>query len=234
MPVMMIAPKYITDTKMLARQVKYYVKQLAHAERQLAKPLRATRANAYRGKVTIARRAIAELKARKAELAKGNDMNRAQKIASMESQSTLAPPNEGWHLITNRSFQSGGKTYPRGCEVEPAVLGANFQALLNGHYVEWKPPQVKAVSTPRDLPPPEPPKEKVFAAFIDVPDDPVRSWKRSLEETAKRCGGDFGRAKDILYSTDKGSKLYLLAVRVGSEADARKNNMPGRRVVPTF
>jgi hypothetical protein len=43
-----------------------------------------------------------------------------------------------------------------GIKVEASALGKNFQALLNGGFVVWTPPSVKAVDkAPRVLPEPE-------------------------------------------------------------------------------
>jgi hypothetical protein len=130
-----------------------------------------------------------------------------------EPVQTMVPPGENWRLIARRRFTAVNAVYDVGAIVEPAALGRNFRYFLSNHFCEWMPPNpANGTRGPRELPPPGPPPKERPAIEIIEGDDPVESWKRTLETHGRKLG-DYGVARDLLLSNPAASEIYGRAVR---------------------
>lgn len=140
----------------------------------------------------------------------------------------VAAPHQGWVLIARRRIQSDHQIYDVGCEVPPAALGRNFQALLDARFVGWVPSnETSRAKPPRRAAPPEPARRPNPPILIVADRDAVTSWKKSVVQMTKLTGGDRVRARDLLLADDAGSRLFLKAARIAAERGA-----PFRRIVP--
>jgi hypothetical protein len=130
--------------------------------------------------------------------------------------------------VVQRQLKLGGRIFDRGCEVTAAELGRNLESFLRTGSVSYLPRNRAAagVNKPRDLPAPTPPRPKVEVCIVHDP-DPRISWRKSWAETAKRSGCDPETAKNLLFGTDRGSRLYMLATRIDAEHETK---LAGRRI----
>jgi hypothetical protein len=135
------------------------------------------------------------------------------------------PPAANWKIVARRKFVSD-KIYPAGAEVPTSAVGRNFESLLRSGYLAWQPPHYPTVAVGGDLPPQPKPKKKPRVVILETPGDVVDSWRRTRANMVKQCDGDAQLARDLLDSNAEAKQLYLIAVRVGCEAEARR-----RRVV---
>jgi hypothetical protein len=143
------------------------------------------------------------------------------------------PPAEGWKLFAKRRIHSGGKVYDPGAEIPPNVLGANFMAMLDGRFVEWKPPGYTSAVPVRDAVVSEPEPTKPNIPVLVADSDPVAAWRLSITATSEALGINRQRSKDSLLSTHKGQEMYKLAAKVGAAQEAKANRQQfARRVVP--
>ena len=94
--------------------------------------------------------------------------------------------------------------------------------------IGWTPPsKVNAAVVVRAAPAPPPPRTgSLIVVFVDDP-NPIIAFKKTVAATAERNSLDHELARNLIFGTDKGSRLFQLATRVASE---RENKMHGRRV----
>lgn len=132
--------------------------------------------------------------------------------------------------IARRRLQLGGMIYDRGVIVPPTAAGLNYRALLESHAIEQIPAHLAAgAGKPRKLAEPARVAPRKELIFVDDP-DPVSAWRKTVKANA--VNGDSLCAKDRLLATDRGSKMYRQAAKVGADRDAREKNLSARRIVP--
>ena len=148
-----------------------------------------------------------------------NEMKRAAIIA----EDLIASADRNAQYVVNKQFNSAGKVYPRGCSVSVEELGQAFDVLVRNAFIVQRHGAASAIK-PRDLPAPSPPK--TFTVEI-VPDkDPYASWVASVKATMEKNGISEARARNLLTDTSKaGRDLYLIAQRVGCQAEAKRRNV---------
>jgi hypothetical protein len=151
-----------------------------------------------------------------------------------EENSPVARPDAGWKLIVKRRFATGTEIYNVGCTIEVASLGANYAAMISSGFVCWKPPNTPITVQALPLPPPPAPPAPNPPIQIIHDEDVVASWKMSLAAMAASCGGDYGRARDLLLGDAKGSELYRRANRIDCLRRAEKSGVISVAPSPGF
>jgi hypothetical protein len=169
-----------------------------------------------------------EVIARRITKAEATAMVESAPAPATQSPPILSAPNVGWRLISRRRFSAGGNVYDRGAAVPVEALGKNYQQLLDNGVIGWTPPsKVNAAVVVRAAPAPPPPRTgSLIVVFVDDP-NPIIAFKKTVAATAERNSLDHELARNLIFGTDKGSRLFQLATRVASE---RENKMHGRRV----
>lgn len=149
--------------------------------------------------------------------------------------SPIAAPGAGWRLVAKRQIQTTGKIYPVGAEVPVAALGKNYAALLSSHFVGWVPGGTEITVKARKLPPPPArPKGNPAVQIVDVPNDPVASWKQTLQRMTALCDGDAGRADCLLMANEVASELFRRATRLWCIAEAKRQGVQSVSPSPGF
>jgi hypothetical protein len=146
---------------------------------------------------------------------------RAKERDAMHSNGICAPA-AGWQLITRRTLTLGDRTFPAGSKLEPTEAGANLRSLLSSGSVWWAPPGTPIAAKSSPLPEPPKPAPKPAVEIVGDPDDPVSSYRKSLELLIERCDGDAARGNDLMMASKDGRDLYVRAVKVACAKEAQK------------
>jgi hypothetical protein len=191
---------------------------------------------ALRERATELRKALhqrGQLKA-KIKLMEVGDMDR-KNILHDEEQTRARTAASPLHVfVCDRQVRSNGWIFNRGCVVTPEQIGPNFDKLVHsGFIVPRLAANVAGCVKPIAMPTPTPPKQKVEAVVFNG-GDAVQDWRKSVDETAKRCNGDVARARDLLMSNDRGGELYVRAVRTQAERDRVANRTVMRKIAPAI
>ena len=147
-----------------------------------------------------------------------------------ESAATAIPPHQGWLPIAKERIQANGTVYNRGSVVPIEKLGPNLQAILKR--IDWVPPgtvcEVQSVPAPPSTPEPGPIKVVIVRG-----DDKPEAFRATLRASMEASPGrTYGEVRGAVIADKEGGQIYILAVRVQSEIDARASGQYGRRVVP--
>jgi hypothetical protein len=146
--------------------------------------------------------------------------NARERDAMINNQTT--PPDKGWFLLTKRTLTLGDQVFPPGAKVSAADCGLNLHKLLETGAVRWAAPGTPVAAKSSPLPKPPKPAPKPEVEIVGDPDDPVSSYRKSLELLVERCGGDAALANDRMMASKDGRDLYLRAVKIACSKEAQK------------
>ena len=146
---------------------------------------------------------------------------------SDEQPAQPGPKKSAMAWRVRRQFNAGDQAYPVGSELTEAEAAKlkNFAALKGGHFIELLPRlNGSAVAKPR-VRAPAPVVHNAPVVVTVVPHaDPVQRYKLTLEATAKACGNDYGKAKDLI--ARQCSEVYTDAEKANYARQAGGNRRP--------
>ena len=233
---MMFAARHISDVTLLVGHLKYWRRRLRRAEAGIRKAEAAGKtgtAAAFKGQRVIAMRELSELAAREGFLksAEGErEMNRRQ-IMLADEEVKIAKLIEGQVFVALKRFSTRGHTYNRDCVVDIARI-PEAERLIRTGFVGPKFARDAGTVQPVAMPEskPEPGPIKVVIVRGDNKPEAFRATIRASMEASP--GRNYAEVRSAVIDHKEGGQLYMLAVRVQSEIDARASGQYGRRVVP--